>query len=163
MRKTIAVLLVCFTCIFMTGCPTKEEKFLMAENEWKKQLNYDYFLLHDVQFSYFAPGGQGEIKQWQDFHFIILSSDNIVYDTVKMRFETEIELGFRFFSIGKDVLQRGEELHACPYFSMDILVPDNIPCILQYTTTEGDEINKEYLLDFTQEPFVDLRQSEVRD
>lgn len=158
MKKIVSVLVACVLCLLMTGCPSKltsEEKFYIEVEKWREQnLNYKTFALYDVNQAYFTWNETA--KYWNDYTFIILSSDSVLRTSLNMEFQSNEEFVFRTISVEEDIIKMSEPLFACIAYEWEKSI-DSVACTLHYTTTDGEEVSKDYVLDFTQTPFRDYR------
>lgn len=154
MKKIVSVVLAVLVCLSLTACPaklTEEEKFQKQKEEWLTQIDYEEFKLFEI---YLA-------NDYTDFEFWILSSDNVIRKTIS--FEYESDEVFELSTMLSDVpsIYVGEYLNVTAVFETEKFhidkVPQNLSFTLSYTTTDGEEVSKDYVLDFTQTPFWDYR------
>lgn len=161
MKTFLSVIISCIICVCMVGCVSDEEKFYREKDAWVKQnLNYENFVLYDAMQSFFI--WNGTTREWDDYTFIILSSDNILRESLKMDFHSQEEFAFRPFpyydtvNIEYPVIKKDEQLTILISYEWGKEI-DSVSCTLHYTTTDGRTVSKDYILDFTQTPFRDYR------
>jgi len=108
----------------MTGCPAKlseEEKYYKERDAWAEQnLNYESFSLYSVDYNIFT--GNGVAKEWTDYDFVILSSDNVSRESLAMDFHSAEEFVFRTFSSEVPTIKKGEWLYASVAYERFLLV-----------------------------------------
>lgn len=156
MKKIVSVLLSLLICLCSVGCMSEEERFLQELEQWGEQnLSYNNFRVFTASQSHFNANGS-QLRDWNDFDFVILSSDDVVRSSLEMSFFSEEEFVFRTMSADEPVIQKDEWLYACVAYEWGKSI-DSVACTLHYTTTGGEEVSKNYVLDFTQIPFRDFR------
>lgn len=160
MKKFVSVIVACVLCLLMAGCPSNlsnEEKFYKEQAAWAEQnLNYESFSLYSVDYNIFT--GNGVAKEWTDYDFVILSSDNVSRESLAMDFHSAEEFVFRTFSSEVPTIKKGEWLYASVAYERGKEF-ESVSCTLHYTTTDGEEVSKDYVLDFTETPFRDFRKN----
>ena len=161
MKKFLSVVITCILCVSMFGCVSDEEKFEREWNAWvERNLNYETFSLDSAMQNFFIWNGTA--REWDDYTFIILSSDDILRESLKMDFDSEEEFAFRPFpyydtvNIDYPVIKKDEQLTVLISYEWGKQI-DSVSCTLHYTTTDGRTVSKDYVLDFTQKPFRDYR------
>lgn len=162
MKKFLSAVIACMMFLCAVGCVSDEEKFEREWNTWIEQnLNYETFTMYHAMHGYFSMEGT-QIREWSDFDFVIFSSDNILRESLKMDFHSDEEFFFRSFprydtvNIDHPVIKKDDWLYACVAYEWGKQI-DSVSCTLHYTTTDGEEVSKDYILDFTQTPFRDYR------
>ncbi len=73
-----------------------------------------------------------------------------------MDFDSDEEFVFIAKSLPENVIPKHEIIYirvAYPWGKSF----ESVSCTLHYTTTDGEEVSKDYILDFTQTPFRDYR------
>lgn len=161
MKKFLSVVITCILCVSMFGCVSDEEKFEREWNAWvERNLNYETFSLDSARQNFFIWNGTA--REWDDYTFIILSSDDILRESLKMDFDSEEEFAFRPFpyydtvNIDYPVIKKDEQLTVLISYEWGKQI-DSVSCTLHYTATDGRTVSKDYVLDFTQTPFRDFR------
>lgn len=156
MKKFLSAVIACIMFLCAVGCVSEEEKFFKARKEWAaKYLNYDTFqLLGAYHVGFRVNGIQNE--DWCDFNFVILSSEDVYCNSLKMDFNSNEEFVFNAVRIPASIIKKGEWLHACVAYEWGKQI-DSVSCTLHYTATDGRTVSKDYVLDFTQTPFEDGR------
>lgn len=150
---SIIAVIIFLVCLPMYGCASADKRKYSA---WKKTLTAEEFKLHSVMNDYFSESGSGNLKTWESYSFYKLSNDDILYTTISMSLDTDMHYVFRPLLITKDILQKGEELNI--YISFDVGTEvKQIPATLNYKTTNGEYVSKDYVLDFTS-PLWDKRE-----
>lgn len=155
MKKFLSAVIACIICLCMFGCVSDEEKRLRQEQEWFDALTYDDFKLR-------------MFYNWDTFveyNFYILSSDSILTESIMIEFVSDeaqnLYMSGNYIPPYMLVIHKGERFDINARFGMEFLpkdkIPQNIPFTLHYTTTDGEEVSKDYILDFTQTPFWDYR------
>ena len=154
MKKVVSVLVTCVLCLLMAGCPSKlseEEKLQNRAKEWFENLSYTEFKMYEV-----VMGG-GLIY----YNFYILSEDEVLRSSIELDFISNETNDISIFESDALILHKGEWWAISVVFGEEMepkdVRPQNIPLTVRYTTTDGEEVSKDYILDFTQEPFWDQR------
>lgn len=156
MKKFLSTVIACIMFLCTVGCVSDEEKFEREWNTWIEQnLNYETFTMYHAMHGYFSMEGT-QIREWSDFDFVIFSSDDILRESLKMDFHSQDLFCFRTLSSAETIIKKDEWLYACVAYEWGKQI-DSVSCTLHYTTTDGEEVSKDYILDFTQTPFRDYR------
>lgn len=147
MKKLKAIclfLILSMMCFPLMGCPAKE-----PEDAYLKKL--ELLTYDDFKLAWIATPSYKD-KRGKEYRFMILSSEDLIYETIELVLHTDEDLEFIKPTITKEILNNGEILdifiHCYRYLEVTF-----VPCTLYYTNVAGEEISKEYILDFTQEPF----------
>lgn len=164
MKKVISVFIACLLCFCMGGCMSEEEKFLKAQDEWFANLSYDTFELYSTyDFSHLVGGGIdfGHGEAFVVYEFCIKVRKEIDSETIRRDYVLEEALDIVRVDYGGYPILAGGYLDVTVTFGKEWLpnnkIPKNIPITISYTTTDGEEFSKEYILDFTQTPFQNTR------
>lgn len=151
MKKFVSVIVACLLCICMVGCVSEEEKLQNMGKEWLGNLSYTEFKLGEIDM------GGGLVH----YNFYILSEDEVLCSSIELDFISEETDNIRAFESDALILHTGDwwaiSVAFCEEMEPKDVRPQNIPLTVRYTTTDGEEVSKDYILDFTQEPFWDHR------
>lgn len=157
MKKVLSVVVSCLLCICMVGCISDEEKLQNMEKEWFDNLSYTEFKLGEIDM------GAGLVH----YNFYILSEDEVLRSSIELDFISEETDNIRAFESDALILHTGDWWAISVAFGEEMepkdVRPQNIPLTVRYTTTDGEEVSKEYILDFTQEPFWDQRDLQTKE
>lgn len=160
MKKVISSIIAVILCVSMIGCVSDEEKFLKKQDEWFANLSYDYFQLHRVDDvdGYNLDYGHGIASIIYNFYIKVPKA--VDRKTIRFDYISDEAIDLITDSGDNPIMANGK-LFLSVAFGEEFLpadkVPQNIPFTLSYTTTDGEEVSKDYVLDFTQTPFWDYR------
>ena len=115
-------------------------------------LSYDKFLLCAMTYGWYTSfQDMSEDVKKNEAEFRLLSSDDFERTSIEMEFDTDEVVKIGYYG-EPGIIHKDEQIVIHVIYALDVTF-DYLPCVLRYTTTTGEVIEKSYTLDFTQEPY----------
>lgn len=141
MKRVVRIICLALCLLCATSCTDDIPSF-------ESLLNYDTFMLAHISY-----GDLADRKEYSA-SFAILSTDELYKESVKVVAHTEYNVFARTPLEPIEVIKTGKPIHICITYLADVHF-DSLPITLTYMTTAGEEVSKDYVLDFTQQSYED--------
>lgn len=141
MKRVIRIICLALCLLCATSCTDDIPSF-------ESLLNYDTFMLAHISYEDLAD------KKQYSACFGILSKEDVQRSSIEIELHTELTATSSHMLGASDIIQAEKPIYIFVTYPIDVTF-EQLPITLTYMTTAGEEVSKDYVLDFTQQSYED--------